>query len=177
MDHVKRLLLILMLASGNSAVAAAAEPTPVRAFLEGQGYQTFKLTKLATGHETVEVTINGVTGIFVLDSGSGATVLHRARLEKFGIESAGAEQQGSGAGGDVAITSHPIKSLLLNGHPIPLTKVFATNLDSVANRLKAVTGVVVDGVIGQDVLSGFGAIINIGSSELYLKLPKADGAH
>lgn len=163
-----------MLASGNPATATTPEPAPVREFLEGKGYQTFKLTKLPTGHETVEVTINGVTGIFVLDSGSGATVLHRARLEKFGIIGAGDAQQGSGAGGDVAITSHPIKSLLLNGHPVPLPTVYATNLDSVVNRLKAATGVVVDGVIGQDVLSGFAAIINIGSSELYLKLPKAD---
>ncbi|MBX9796256.1 MAG: aspartyl protease family protein [Sphingomonas sp.] len=171
MRSAKLCFLMLMLVPASTVAAAAPAPTSVRAFLEGQGYHTFKLTKLPTGHETIEVTINGVSGIFVVDSGAGGTVVHRARLAKFGIEQASGEGQGAGAGGNIAITSHPVKSLLLNGQPVPLDTVRATDLDSVANRLQAATGVVIDGVVGQDVLSAYAGIINIGASELYLKLP------
>jgi hypothetical protein len=52
-----------------------------------------------------------------------------------------------------------------------LKQVYSTNLDSVVARLNAATGTEIDGVVGQDILSGFSGIINIGSSELYLKLP------
>lgn len=159
-------------AATTAATTSVAAPASVRDYLESNGYRTFKLTKLPTGHETIEVTINGKTGIFVVDSGAGATVVHNDRKAKFDLDAAAiAHSSGAGAGGSIAISGHPISSFAISGKPVPLKQVMATNLDSVVSRLKAVTGVEVDGVVGQDVLSGFAAIINIGASELYLKLP------
>lgn len=169
-------LLALVFVSGSAAIASPPKPVSVREFLADQGYSGFTLRKLPTGHETIEVSINGHTGIFVLDSGAGRTVLHKERLAKFGIEAATSEAQGAGAGGAVAITSHPVSSFMLNGTSVPLGIVYATSLDSVVARLQAATGTVIDGVVGQDVLSGFSAIINIGASELYLKLPQPKAA-
>ena len=153
------------------ALAAPPQADKVRAFLGEEGFTAFKLTKLPTGHETITVTVNGQSGTFVLDSGAGRTVVRHDRLAKFGLAPATGTQEGAGAGGGIAITSHPITSFALDGRAVPLPAVYATNLDSVATRLKAATGVEIDGVVGQDVLSGYAAIINIGSSELYLKLP------
>ena len=144
---------------------------PVRELLEQQGFTAFKLTKLPTGHETVEATINGRSGIFVLDSGAGRTVVRHDRLAKFGLAAADSAEEGAGAGGSIAITSHAVESFVLDKQVVPLKQVFGTNLDSGATRLKGATGVEIDGVIGQDVLSGYAGIINIGASELYLKLP------
>lgn len=160
------------LMSISSVQASAAEDAAsIRTYVEKIGYHSFALKKLPTGHETIEVTINGQSGVFVLDSGAGRTVVHKERLAKFGLNTSNGGQQGTGAGGDIPITSHPVGSFLLDNEAIPLNVVFATNLDSVVNRLQAATGVIVDGVVGQDVLGGYSGIINIGSSELYLKLP------
>lgn len=170
--------LFLVLAGANAHAAADAPdgsaPAPVRSFLEQQGYTTFKLAKLATGHETIEGTINGAAGVFVVDSGAGATVLHKDRLEKFGIApGSGNQEPGAGAGSALALGSHAVPGITLAGKPVPLETVYSTDLANVVQSLKAAAGVDVDGVVGQDVLSRYGAIINIGTSELYLKLPSA----
>ncbi|WP_082731706.1 MULTISPECIES: aspartyl protease family protein [unclassified Sphingomonas] len=153
------------------APAAPLKPGEVSRFLASKGFTVLKLTKLPTGHEIVDVEINGQAGTFVLDSGAGATVVRHDRLGKFGLGAASGEAQGAGAGGSIAITSHPIESIALGGRAVPLKRVYSTNLDSVVARLKTATGTEIDGVVGQDILSGFSGIINIGSSELYLKLP------
>ena len=164
--------IIALAATGPAAAnAAEPEPAPVRAFLEQQGFVSFKLTKLPTGHEVIEGTLNGVAGNFVLDSGAGGTVLHKDRLAKFGIAGPTTQKEGAGAGGAVTIATHAVTSLTLGEKPVPLSTIYSTDLTSVVSSLKAKTGIEVDGVIGQDVLSGFKAIINIGTSELYLKLP------
>jgi hypothetical protein len=152
-------------------LAEPPAPEPVRQFMTDQGFAVFKLNKLPTGHEVIEVVINGEAGIFVLDSGAGVTVVRHDRLTKFGIGLASNQQQGAGAGGSIPIISHPITSFALDGRAVPLSQVYGTNLDSVVARLKAATGVEIDGVIGQDILSRYAAIINVGSGELYLKLP------
>jgi len=166
-------LIIVALAMVLPAAAPAAPPEPgeVSRFLTSRGFTVLKLTKLPTGHEIIDVEINGQAGTFVLDSGAGATVVRHDRLAKFGLGAATGEEQGAGAGGSIAITSHPIASIALGGRAVPLKQVYSTNLDSVVARLKAATGTEIDGVVGQDILSGFSGIINIGSSELYLKLP------
>lgn len=171
---IANLVLALTIASTPVAAAPAQAPgpAPVRAFLEQQGYTTFKLTKLPTGHETIEGTINGVAGVFVLDSGASATVLHKDKLAKFQVAAASGNQgSGAGAGSALAIGAHPVTGFTLAGKPVPLATIYSTDLANVVGSLKAAAGVEVDGVVGQDVLSGFGAIINIGTSELYLKLP------
>ena len=172
-----RLILIAnavfaLVASGPAVAEAEPEPAEVRAFLEQQGFTTFRLIKLRTGHEAIEGTINGIAGTFVLDSGANRTVLHKDRLAKFGIVPAAVSQgAGAGAGGAVAIGSHSICSFTLGGQPVPLDTIYSTDLTSVVGNLKAAADVDIDGVVGQDVLSGYGGIINVGTSELYLKLP------
>lgn len=165
------LVVALALVLPVPASAAPPEPSDVSRFLASQGFAVLKLTKLSTGHEIIDVVINGQAGTFVLDSGAGATVVRHDRLAKFGLAAATGEEQGAGAGGNIAITRHPVESLMLGGRAVPLKQVYGTNLDSVVARLKAATGTEIDGVVGQDILSGFSGIINIGSSELYLRLP------
>lgn len=171
MRPIARIIVALAMVVPAAAPAAPPEPDEVGRFLASRGFTVLKLTKLSTGHEIIDVEINGQPGTFVLDSGAGATVVRHDRLAKFGLGAATGEEQGAGAGGSIPITSHPITSLTLDGRAVPLAKVYGTNLDSVVARLKSVTGVELDGVIGQDILSGYAGIINIGSSELYLRLP------
>ncbi len=169
---IVNLVLALAAAGPAMAIAAEPEPEPVRAFVEGQGFVTFKLTKLRTGHEVIEGTINGIAGTFVLDSGANRTVLHKDRLAKFGLDATSGQGAGAGAGGAVAIGTHAVSGFTLGGKPVPLGTIYSTDLASVVGSLKAVAGVEIDGVVGQDVLSGYSGIINIGTSELYLKLPR-----
>lgn len=172
MHRIAKAFVILSVLLPGPALAAPNESHAVREFMTDQGFAIFTLKKLPTGHEVITVTINGQSGTFVLDSGAGRTVVRHDRLAKFGLEAAATAEQGAGAGGSIPITSHAIGAFALDGRAVPLAQVYATNLDSVVTGLKTATGVEIDGVVGQDILSGYAAIINIGSSELYLKVPQ-----
>src|SRR4026207_836034 len=53
------------------AIAQSAPALPCRL-----GFTSIKMTALASGHHVVAVTLNGKPGIFMVDTGAGATVIH-----------------------------------------------------------------------------------------------------
>lgn len=160
-----------------SAWSAVAQPTPspnppisVEQLLLANGYRSVPLTKLRTDHEVVEVTLNGVSGTFVLDSGAGGSVVHVASSDKFGLPQEGNTIRGTGAGGQISLIDVPIQTLLLGDVPVPQNKIAVTDLSSVVNALQAAAGVTIDGVIGQDILTRDGGIIDVRAQRLYLQL-------
>lgn len=163
-----------LVASAWSAVAQPAQspnPSPsVEQHLLANGYRPVVLTKLRTGHETVQVTLNGVTGTFVLDSGAGGSVVHLASRDKFGLPEQGNSVGGTGAGGRITLVDVPIQTLLLGDVAVPQTRIAVTDLSSVVNALQAATGVTIDGVIGQDILTRDGGIIDVRAQRLYLQI-------
>lgn len=140
-------------------------------FLKTKGYSAIDLKKIDTGHETLTVTINGKTGTFILDSGAGATILHADNIAKFDIDES--KQQGSesgvGAGGDIDIGVYPIDSFKLNGVEFVLPEINVTDLEYVVDAVAEVTGDIIDGVVGQDILTAHEGIIDVANSKLYLK--------
>ncbi|WP_341710914.1 retropepsin-like aspartic protease [Erythrobacter sp.] len=152
-------------------------PSEIGTFLTKQGYQAVQLTKVSSGHELIEVAINGRTGLFVLDSGASGTVIHTASLHKY-LDDTGANaavRNGFGAGGEVQISRHAIDSFEINGVPYQLTSIASIDLRHVVDGLQARAGVTVDGVIGQDLLTSFNGIIDVSKSRLYLEPMKPDG--
>lgn len=144
-------------------------PQPLDGFMARQGFVAVPLTKLRSGHETLRLRLNGVDGLFVLDSGAGATVVHRANAERFGLTTK--EQSGTafGAGGGaIETTAYSIQSFELGGRRLPLDRVVVLDLGTVVGQLKAINGVEVDGVVGQDVLTQFKGVIDVGNQTLYL---------
>lgn len=151
--------------------AQSAKAQDLADYLSQHGYSAIAMNKLATGHETVTVEINGVSGWFVLDSGAGATVIHSARLAKYELASTEAVNSsiGIGAGGQSSIMSHDIQSLRIDGAALNLPQVRSMDLSGVVEALTAATGTEIDGVIGQDVLTRYQGVIDVKAQQLFLR--------
>ena len=154
------------------AAPAGAQQT-LAGFMTANGYSAVPLTKLRTGHQAVAVTLNGVAATFVLDSGANATVINTASLPKFGIKPADQIGAGGGfgAGGLVQVGLYPIRTLRVGDRDVPLTRVHAIDLATFATAFKLSSAADIDGIIGQDVLSRFGGVIDVANGTLFLRLP------
>ena len=142
--------------------------------LKAQGYVAVPLRKLSTGHESIAVTINGREGLFVLDSGAGASVVHTAFATSFDLNKAvGASTNGTGAGGQIQLQRFSVLTFSLSGTSLPLTSILVTNIKSVVDSLRNAAGVDVQGVIGQDILTKFSGVIDIRAQVLYIRTEPA----
>lgn len=158
-----------------AAPASIARPVETLShFLERGGYSQIALKKLPTGHETLAVVLNGTPSTFVLDSGSGATVVHAVVGPRFGLDAANriGDDTGAGAGGDVGVAIYRINGITLSGYKVPLGRIHTIDLTAVVNGLSKEAGVQIDGVIGQDILTQYGGIIDVANDRLYLRLPR-----
>lgn len=165
------LAAIVLLLPACQPATKSVESLPVAEFLTSKGYHELKLNKLATGHETIEVEINGKPGLFVLDSGAGASVVNTDDLAKFDLveDTSATHTTGAGAGGEVTFKTYKASSFKIGGQTFALDTVHALDLNHVVSAIQAATQVKVDGVIGQDVLTKYGGIIDVANSSLYLK--------
>lgn len=155
---------------GATVAPASALAQNLAGYLGQHGYVPIQMTKLSTGHETVTVTINGVEGQFVVDSGAGGTVIHSARLGKFSLQAPeGDGEVSSGAGGQTTVHRLPIQSFAIAGVTLDVEEVRTLDLTSVVDRLKSIAGADIDGVVGQDVLTRFSGVLDVGNQTLFLR--------
>lgn len=164
-------LAVLTLAPTSPGAARTAPPTLAQ-WAKSQGYVAVPLRRIASNHQVVEVTINGKPALFLLDSGAAGTVIDRGQLGAFEIGPALRSGDGVGAGGSIRVSLHPLRSFRIGGHSAPLTKIVSTDLSGVIAGLRAVGEARVTGVVGQDVLTRFFGLIDVGGGKLYLKIPR-----
>ena len=139
-------------------------------FLEKNGYIAIKLEKYRTGHLYTEVTINGVIGRFIVDSGAGATILEEKRKDKFNIVATPSELKGTGAGASgIATQSSTNNKLIISGYASDNFTITLMNLDHINTAFKKLGMEEVDGVLGADILLLGQAIIDYPNMILYLK--------
>ena len=133
------------------------------------GYSKINLEKLKTGHETVQVSLNGQTGTFILDSGAGASVIHDAFAQKYGLNLLSSEKTGTGAGGQLAVSQSVIDGLTIGEVELAWQTVHVMDLSHVVDAIARVNAIEADGIIGQDILTAFGGVIDIRGARLFLK--------
>jgi hypothetical protein len=165
-------IALLLLACIAAATANAREPGT----LALDGYSSIALTRMKTGHLTVQAHINGVPGRFVLDTGAGRSVIETARHAKFKLARIDAASGVAiGAGGNVPLRmSHGNRLQIgryvdfgFTAYLMPLQQVNLAFLRRGQERI--------DGVIGADVLRSGAAVIDYAGNKLYLK-PRAGTA-
>ena len=145
-------------------------------FLIKRGYQSMVLgllefDELKLKFLTVSITMNGVSGLFLVDSGAGRSMLHSAKVDKYQLKPVvgQANQSTSGAGGVFSLQRYQVGSLQVDGMHLNKDAITAANLSAMVNYIKLKTGQEIDGVIGQDVLTPHQAIIDGAQSVVYLK--------
>jgi hypothetical protein len=141
-------------------------------FLKDKGFVRINYMKLPTQHALVEVSINGKSGYFIIDTGAQATVIHQESAEKFNLvqENDLPSTEATGVGGSMRTRSYPIESLIIEGNAVSLSSVYSMDLSHVVDALNPLTEKKIDGIIGQDIMEMHEAIIETTSNTVYLKL-------
>lgn len=140
-------------------------------FLLKKGYTKIKLHLSKTNHFEIKVTLNGIKGLFILDTGASNSCVGFEAVETFGLKAKDSEIKAAGAGATDMSTQISKKNKLKIGKwKKDKVALILFNLSHVNTALVSHNSKPVDGIIGADILKKGKAIIDYEKKELYLKL-------
>jgi predicted aspartyl protease len=143
----------------------------LKEFLTEKGYSKVKLKFTKTNHFEIKATINGVKGVFILDTGASSSCVGFNSIEHFKLSVIDSEIKAVGAGASNMATKLS-KSNTLEIGPWKKQRVALVlfNLSHVNEGLINHNANPVDGIIGADILKKGKGIIDYEKKYLYLKL-------
>ncbi len=172
------LLLLTPLWLPSAAADLAVPPLPVTAngrelaaCLQAEGYSSLSLQRTRGPHLETTAKINGITGLFLVDTGAQISVIHRGSLEKFGLTPVKTGVRVYGAvGGPGERIEAALASRLELGPCVASPFLLGVSDLSALNqgRRRKVQGHF-DGIIGADVLQSFSFVIDCESLRLFAK--------
>ena len=143
----------------------------LHSFLTERGYTRTKLHLTKTNHFEIRATINGVKGIFILDTGASNSCVGFESVDLFKLQTEESEIKAAGAG------ATDMETKLSEKNEIKIGKwkndklvLILFNLTHVNTALVNHKAKPVDGIIGADILKKGKAIIDYNKKYLYLKL-------
>lgn len=140
-------------------------------FLLEKGYIKVKLKLTRTNHFEIKATINGVNGLFILDTGASNSCVGFEATETFKLKAKDSKVKAAGAGATDMLTQISKKNTLKIGkwkqQKVPLILFSLTHVNTALISHKAQP---VDGIIGADVLKKAKAIIDYDKKYVYLKM-------
>jgi predicted aspartyl protease len=145
--------------------------SPLKDFLLNKGYTKIKLQLTRTNHFEIKATLNGVKGLFILDTGASNSCVGFEATETFRLKVLDSEIKAAGAGAIDMFTQISKKNKLKIGKwkkeniALILFDLTHVNTALVSHHSKPV-----DGIIGGDILKKTKAIIDYEHKYLYLKL-------
>ncbi len=178
------LLLLLIALSPPRATASSVTvpPLPVTASgrelaacLRAQGYNSLSLKRTGGPHLETTARINGVMGLFLVDTGAQITVVHRGSLDKFGLTPVKTGVRVYGAvGGPGEHIEAALASRLELGPCVATPFLLGVSDLGALNqgRRRKLQGHF-DGIIGADVLQNFSFIIDCDGLQLFARPTEA----
>ena len=140
-------------------------------FLIKKGYTKIKLYLTRTNHFEIKVSINGVKGLFILDTGASNSCVGFEAVETFKLKAKDSEIKAAGAGATDMTTQISKKNKLKIGKwKKDKIALILFNLTHVNTALVSHNSKPVDGIIGSDILKKGKAVIDYNKKYLYLKL-------
>tara|TARA_B110000444_G_C18634291_1_gene498368 strand:+ start:314 stop:754 length:441 start_codon:yes stop_codon:yes gene_type:complete len=137
--------------------------------LRKKGYILIPLTKLASGHYICTVRLNGVSGLFIVDTGASHSCVAWNKETLFKLTGNATDQQAATASSQEVDTKHS------EGNHIQLGSWERQNQDIVLIDLSSVDAALeqfevapVDGIIGGDLLHKAKAVLDYRRNGLYL---------
>lgn len=133
-------------------------------------YVKLKMKKMHSGHLHIFGKLNGISGNFILDTGAGATVIEEKNKDKFKMSIKDSDDKAVGAGGtNIQMQSSENNNLKFDEIEFSDLNLLLMNLDHINNAFESMGLEKVDGVIGDDILTNYKAIIDYANMSLYLK--------
>lgn len=143
----------------------------LQSFLLNQGYTKIKLHLTKTNHFEIKATINGVKGLFILDTGASNSCVGFDAVETFKLKAKDSDIKAAGAGAIDMLTQLSKKNKLKIGKwKKDKVALILFNLTHVNQALTNHNSKPVDGIIGADILKKGKGIIDYQTKYLYLKL-------
>ena len=135
-----------------------------------EGYKKIKLRLTQTNHFEVRASINGVKGLFILDTGASNSCIGFEDVDFFNLKAKASNIKAAGAGATDMLTQTASKNTIKIGSwkSLNLTLVLF-DLAHVNTALTMHNAKPVNGIIGADVLKKGKAIIDYNKKYLYLK--------
>jgi hypothetical protein len=142
----------------------------LKSYLGEENYQRVPLSKSGLGHFHTAGSINGRPVVVLIDTGAASTVVDLHSARNLGLTANKLTMTGGGAGGaNLEIYDLPDAVLMLGGIKPRPRALLAMDLAHVNQALSLRGEGQVDVVLGADVLEIQQAIIDYGSSSLFLK--------
>ncbi|MCQ2285998.1 MAG: retroviral-like aspartic protease family protein [Bacteroidales bacterium] len=134
---------------------------------------TIRLNAISSGQIVVSATLNGVRGRFVLDTGSGRTIIEQSKKEKFLItddEISQTSETAIGAGSSgIFLEIATLRTFTIAHQKVKNIPLFLMDLSHV-NQGFAEAGIkAIDGIIGGDLLFTLHAIVDYSHMKLTLQ--------
>ncbi|WP_299394885.1 retropepsin-like aspartic protease [uncultured Gelidibacter sp.] len=146
-------------------------PTNLKDFLLEKGYTKIKLKLTKTNHFEIKATINGVKGLFILDTGASNSCVGFEGIETFKLKAKDSNVKAAGAGATDMLTQLSKKNKLKIGKwKKDKVALVLFNLSHVNTALIHHNAKPVDGIIGADILKKAKAVIDYDKKYVYLKL-------
>ena len=140
-------------------------------YLKSEDYISISLKKTTTNHYQIVASVNNIKGLFILDTGASNTCVDLSQTEKFNLISENSEIKASSATDLMEETKISKKNTLQIGKWFNKSSSFVLfNLNHINKALNEREVQKVDGIIGADTLKKAKAIIDYGTSKLYLKI-------
>ncbi|AEH00568.1 retropepsin-like aspartic protease [Lacinutrix sp. 5H-3-7-4] len=139
-------------------------------FLLEKGYKKIKLKLTKTNHFEIKAKVNGVKGLFILDTGASSSCIGFKDIERFKLAAKDSDIKAAGAGATDMLTQIASKNTIMIGR-WKKTKVNLVlfDLTHVNTALTTHNAKPVNGIIGADILKKGKAIIDYNKKYLYLK--------
>ena len=158
-----------------SANQTHLETTGIAGFLSQKGYDAIPIRQNTAGLLLVTVKVNGIEGLFILDTGAGVSVIdsrHASRLQ-LTLQKDSTSFTGAGAGG------HGLEVIPSEGNKIEIGNHIVTDFTLSVMSFEHVSQALTEagceeflGAIGVDILKPGKAIIDYGTMTLYLSSEK-----
>jgi predicted aspartyl protease len=148
----------------------ASDMTLDELLTQHQEYERIPLKKMSSGHLQMQVSLNGVPGNFILDTGAGATVLEEKKKANFHLKAIKSDKKVTGTGGGaMSMQLSPGNLMKIGQMEIKNSSVYLMSLDHVNDAFLTMKLDEVDGIIGSDVLSSKKGVIDYTNLVLYLR--------
>ena len=139
-------------------------------FLKESGYFNVKLQFLKTKHYSIEAKINGVNGIFILDTGASNSCICTSLENKFKIISKETTEKASSATSEIINTKVSRNNTIQIGKWKNKINLISFNMNHINHTLGEKKIDLIDGILGADILKKSKAILDYKSNKLYLRL-------
>jgi hypothetical protein len=141
------------------------------AFLSNLGFHRISLSRSGVGHFHAVGSLNSRPVAVLIDTGAASTVVSVSLARELGLTLTKLEMQGGGAGGAHLDIFHLADATLLLGEVRPRARaLLAMDLAQVNQSLALKGEAPVDVILGADVFEAQAAVIDYGSSSLFLKV-------